>query len=67
MWVGGNDVGWRNSMARQLAVFQGKGITARFRLMENQGHVLSLPPEDLNRIFDHLDAAAKGCGKGEKK
>jgi predicted peptidase len=67
MWVGANDLNWRDQMAEQFAMFQRKGYTARFRVMENQNHVLSLAPEDLNRLFDHLDAAAKGCGKGEKQ
>ncbi len=66
MWVGGNDLAWRDNMAEQFALFQRKGYTARFRVMQNQSHVLSLGAEDLARLFNHLDAAAKGCGKGEK-
>lgn len=66
MYVGGNDFNWRDNMADQFALFQRKGYTARFRVMQNQNHVLSLSAEDLAHLFDHLDAAAKGCGKGEK-
>jgi predicted esterase len=67
MWVGGNDAGWRDKMAKQVALFQRKGYTTRFRVMENQNHVLSLDAMDLARLFDHLEAAANGCGKGEKQ
>ncbi len=67
MYVGGDDRGWRDNMSQQYAVFQRKGFKARFRVMEDQGHVLTLTSLDLTRLFDHLDAAAKGCGKGEKK
>jgi poly(3-hydroxybutyrate) depolymerase len=63
MYVGGNDAGWRDNMAEQFDLFRQKGYTARFRVMENQNHVLSLSAEDLARLFDRLDAAAKGCGK----
>ena len=68
MYVGGNDLDWRDGMARQFALFQRKGYTARFRVEENQSHVLTLSPEDISSLFDHLDAAAKkGCGKGAKQ
>lgn len=69
MYVGGNDLAWRDAMARQFATFQSKGYTARFHIEENQSHVLTLAPEELSRLFDRLDAAARGCGKheGEKQ
>lgn len=69
MYVGGNDFAWRDAMAEQFTTFRQKGYTARFHVEENQGHVLTLPPEELSRLFEHLDAAPKGCGKheGEKQ
>lgn len=67
MYVGGNDLDWRDDMTQQFALFQRKGYTAHFRVEENQGHVLTLSPEDISHLFDHLDAAVKGCGKGAKQ
>jgi hypothetical protein len=67
MWVGANDLNWRDRMADQFALFQREGFTAHFRVIPNQSHVLSLSPLDLKHLFDHLDGAAKGCGKGEKQ
>jgi poly(3-hydroxybutyrate) depolymerase len=63
MDVGGNDAGWRAEMEQQSAMFRQKGYTVEFRVEENQNHVLSLGPEGLKRLFDQLDAAARGCGK----
>src|SRR5215469_7057518 len=67
MYVGGNDTAWRDQMTKQFAIFKAKGYKARFRIMPDQGHVLTLTSLDLAQLFDHLDAAAKGCGKGEKR
>ncbi len=63
MYVGGDDFAWRNAMAEQFATFQHKGYPVRFHVEENQGHVLTLSPEELSHLFDRLDAAPKGCGK----
>jgi pimeloyl-ACP methyl ester carboxylesterase len=69
MYVGGNDFDWRDNMRQQFTMFQRKGYAANFRVEENQGHVLTLSQEEMQRLFDHLDAAAKGCAKqeGEKR
>jgi poly(3-hydroxybutyrate) depolymerase len=63
MHVGGRDLDWRGAMEQQSEMFKQKGYTVQFRVEENQNHVLSLGPEGVNRLFDHLDQAAKGCGK----
>lgn len=63
MDVGGRDSGWRGAMEQQSEMFKQKGYTVQFHVEENQDHVLSLGPEGINRLFDHLDAAAHGCSK----
>jgi poly(3-hydroxybutyrate) depolymerase len=63
MDVGGRDAGWRGAMEQQSEMFQRKGYTVQFHVEENQDHVLNLGPEGITRLFDHLDAAAKGCSK----
>lgn len=65
MYVGANDFAWRNAMADQFATFRHKGYTARFHIKEDQSHVLTLSPKELSQLFDHLDAAPKGCGRHE--
>lgn len=63
MYVGGNDYNWRANMRQQATLFQGKGYSVNFRVEENQGHVLTLSQAEIQRLFDGLDAAAKGCAK----
>ncbi len=63
MHVGDRDLDWREDMKKQAAMFEQKGFTVQFRVEENQDHVLHLDHEGVMRLFDHLDAAAKGCGQ----
>ena len=63
MDVGGLDTDWRDAMEQQSEMFKRKGYTVQFHVEENQNHVLSLGPDGIKRLFDHLDAAAHGCGK----
>jgi predicted peptidase len=63
MLVGGNDDGWRAAMEQQSKMFRKKGYTVEFHVEEGQSHVLNLGAEGDARLFDHLDAAAKGCSK----
>jgi hypothetical protein len=63
MHVGGRDLDWRGAMEQQSEMFRKQGYTVQFRVEENQEHVLNLGPEGVTRLFDHLDAAANGCGK----
>jgi poly(3-hydroxybutyrate) depolymerase len=63
MHAGSRDTDWRDSMKQQAELFQKKGYTVQFRVEENQDHVLDLDHDGVMRLFDHLDAAARGCGK----
>jgi hypothetical protein len=50
-------------MKQQAEMFRKKGYTVQFRAEENQDHVPGLDHEGVMRLFDRLDAAARGCGK----
>jgi hypothetical protein len=63
MHVGGRDSDWHEAMEQQSEMFKQNGYTVQFRVEDNQDHVLNLGPEGVTRLYDHLDAAAKGCSK----
>jgi len=63
MHAGGNDDGWRDEMAQQAKAFAQKGLTVKFRVEPNQEHVLALDKEGVNRLFEQIGQAAKGCGR----
>lgn len=61
MHVGGLDSGWRESMEQQSKDFAQKGLTVKFRVEPDQSHVLSLDRQGVNRLFEQIGQAAKGC------
>lgn len=63
MHVGGFDPDWGGKMEQQSEVLKRQGCKVQFHVEANQYHFLSLGAEDVSRLFDDLDAAARGCGK----
>jgi len=63
MLVGGNDSGWRANMERQSKMFQKRGYTVDFHVIEGQNHFMSLGEEGNARLFNFLDKSAHGCSK----
>jgi len=63
MYVGERDKDWEKAMKQQSQLFERKGSTVKYSIEEDQGHELDLGPDELDGLFDDLEAASKGCGK----
>jgi len=61
MYVGERDVDWEKAMKQQSQMFERKGYTVKYSILEEQRHELDLDEDTLTQLFDDLDAAAKGC------
>jgi predicted peptidase len=63
MHVGAQDNDWMLAMKQQSDMFRRRGLSAELLVEEDQGHSLVFGQEDMTKLFDDLDMAARGCGK----
>ena len=64
MHVGELDSGWRDEMQQQAALFRSKGMTVAITVEKGESHVIrALTGSGAARLFDEIEAVAKGCGK----
>jgi|SRR5579871_2021272 len=64
MHVGELDSGWREAMEQQAAAFRAKGYKVRFTVEKGQSHVIgTLAGDGAVRLFEEIEAGARGCGK----
>jgi predicted peptidase len=63
MYVGDRDDDWGRAMKQQADMFKRNGYSVLFVIEEDQGHDIDFGADDINTIFDDLDAASKGCSK----
>ena len=62
MYVGELDTGWRTRMQQQAAQFRAQGLSVRFTVEPDQGHIMStLTGDGAARLFDVIEKSEHGC------